>query len=153
MIIHMYATGVAMNNGKPTQKAGTGVILEAVDSVGRKVSRTISYPVGNCTTPCAEINAARIALASVVKKYRKEAIVTLHVSPYVAKLFEMEGENFKTNPKKNAEQVAELRRWSGYFEKLKVKASSRDDLMIPLDLAKQCAETQNKSDTGTQTIA
>lgn len=152
MKITVYATGYSANNGKPTQKGGSAVVLKAEDEFSRKSSRTMSHPVGNCTTPCSEINGARLALASIRRKHRKESSVHLVVPKYVYNLLVKEDDEFKSQPKKNVKEIGELRRWSSYFNKLRVTIGTKAELMNAFDVAKQCADNQRGIDTGTKVM-
>ena len=132
------------NNGNPDQKSGCAWDLFHYDDEGRTGRRTISQPLGNCTLPLAQVNVARLGLASIVKKFRKHK-VTLLVSTYVHDIL-VGGKQ----PKKNKDEIDELRRWVAYFTDLKVELvpQTRKDSELQ-ELAKECAKEQVQSDTGT----
>jgi len=152
MKISMTCAGYCFNNGKPDQRAGCAVLLDYSDDYDRTADRVICQPVGGSTKPRAEIMAATYGLMSISrKKFRKSCEVVLHVPQYIAGLLEtVEDGNYKSSPKKNPDEVAELRLWVSYFDNLRAVAASKEDLTRCLNLAKECADTQKASDTGTR---
>lgn len=153
MKIKISAAGIALNNGKITQKAGCVACLEIEDDLSRKAIRYISYPIGNATTPCAEINAARIGLASVLRKYRKTALVSLYTTQYVVNLLERnDDKSYVMEPKKNEKEVADLRRWASYYTSLSTHVYDKESISDIYELAKECANSQRPKDSGTNLI-
>ena len=151
MKINIICAGYCFNNGKPDQRAGCAVYLEFDDDYDRHADRLISEPVGNSTKPRAEILAATYGLMAIERKFRKVCPVTICVPRYVAGLLERgEDGEYKTNPKKNAEEVKQLREWASYFTRLKIVPSSVADLSRCLALARTCADKQKGTDTGTR---
>jgi ribonuclease HI len=139
------------DNGKPTQIAGCGVVVVFTDDHNRTQFRTYKYGLGNSTQNLADLQAVRLALASVRPAFRGgEAI--LHVnSSYVLRVMEREGKAFIVNPKKNVREVTEVRKWYGFYNDISVvmENPNDDNMMQAKDLAEMGLATQEHSDSGT----
>jgi len=152
MNIKITTAGYCFNNGKPDQRAGCGVALEYDDEFGRAAERFIAHPAGDSTKPKAEIQSVSLGLMCVGRKFRKICVVELRVPRYVAGLLVKDGDDFKQTPKKNVEEVEELRKWYGYYANIKVVEAKADDLAQAMTMAKECADTQEPADTGTRVL-
>jgi ribonuclease HI len=154
MRIDLVCAGACRDNGKPTQIAGCGVIVRFVDEHERVQSRQFGWALGGSTSNLADIMAARLALSSVLPQFRGNH-TALHISNmYVFDL--LVGEK---NPRKNKEEVSELRRWFGYYKDITIilynKFNAGGDVMDTetiarvQELAKRALESQEHYDSGT----
>lgn len=152
MKIEIYASGYCHDNGKNTQRSGASIILRSDDGLN-KSRRVISHPTGAGTQSFAEISAARLALASVKRKYRKEAEVKVYLPAQAVGFLQKKGDKYKKNSKKYENEVEELRRWADYYSDLTVdKLGKGDDADHATEEAKECADTQKPKDTRTQLV-
>ena len=152
MKISIFACGFSVDNGKPTQRGACAARLEYLDDSNRKSTRVISEPVGHSTGPQCDLKAAILGLMSIsaapILRLRK-APICLCASVYVAQLLERDGDNFKINPKKNAELVRRLREKVALFSDLTVQAGTKEQLQQALDVAKTAVDVGVGSDSGT----
>ena len=134
-----YSTGVGL-----VQQAGCCVRLEYRDEYGRKSHRMFTYPIGCATEERAHLQAAHLALASVVKMMRKLAVVEVACPSIVCDVVD--------NPDMiidGCDDVAnEIRKWASFYNDIHFDARSINDL--PVEDARRCAESQQALDTGTE---
>lgn len=151
MKVDLYVVGVCQNNGQPTQIAGGGVVLVFTDKHGRASFRSYKYALGNSTQNLADLQVARLALASIRSSHRGTSAV-LHIgSNYVERMLEREGKAFVSKPSKNEKAVTEMRRWFlDYGDITVIIENPNDDNMLQAkDQADIALATQTHSDSGT----
>ncbi len=151
MKVDLYVVGACRDNGKPTQIAGCGIVLVFTDEHGRTSFRSSQYGLGNSTQNLADVQATRLALASVRAAHRGTPAV-LHISSnYVSRMLECEGKAFIASPSKNVVEVREMRRWFSYYSDILVIVENpNDDHMAQAkDQAEISLSTQTHSDSGT----
>jgi len=142
--IVLNAIGFSADKGL-TQKAGCCITMEFDDEYGRKSTRMITHPIGNATVRRANLQAVHLALAAVVRPMRKIADVMV-VCPEDIK-------NILDNPAHpeeadNTDVIGEIRKWITFYTRLRFVSWSVES--IPgYDKARECAESQSGSDTGT----
>lgn len=151
MKFDLYSVGLCRDNGQPTQIAGCGVILVYTDNHNRVSFRSAKYGLGYSTQNMANLQAARLALASVKSHYRDQSTVLHTNSEYVARMLKRDGQNFVMSPAKNAEIVEEMRRWFSYYKNISVIVENQNDehMLQAKDLAEVGLATQIRSDSGT----
>lgn len=153
MIIELYCAGACRDNGKPTQLAGGGVVLRAHDDKDVK-ERNFSYGFGNSTANLADVQAVRLALASIAPQYRRHKAILHIISNYVLSMLAKDGPGFKREPVKNSEEISDLRRRIGRYSDLEVIHAKADDPLIKRakDLAKRGLDTQQNTDSKTLSV-
>lgn len=167
MKFDIYTVGVCQNDGHPTQIAGCGVVMVFTDDYDRVSFRSANYGLGNSTQNLADIQAIRLALASVRALHRSVPTVLHTNSHYVNMVLEcfsddisqsapeqLTGKDFVVKPTKNVDAIAEMRRWFSYYNEITVVVEDLDDPLIPnMTQAKDQADialvTQMRSDSGT----
>lgn len=153
MKIDIYAAGYCHDVGKDTQRSGASVILYCVDDEHREAKRVISHPTGLAAKNYAEISAMTLGLASVVKKYRKDAIVTLHVPKHLVGFLEKSGDEYKKNSNAYKDELGKLRQWAGFYNNLNIQPAQKKGVLKDcLAEAKVCADNQKPKDTRTQHV-
>jgi len=143
--IILYAVGASIQEDELVQMAGCCITLVFKDEYGRKRNRIITHPIGNAPLNRAHLQAAHLALASVVRSMRRVALVTLICPACVkAALDDTDPEYCEIGDA----VVGELRKWASFYSRLRFVSSAGED--IPgFDRARECAESQSGSDTGT----
>jgi len=147
-MIKITTCGSCVDTGKPTQRGGCAAHLWAKDSVGRISTRKLTHAAGNSTQPQANLKSALLGLMSVNAAMRAHD-TELCVIPYVEQQLQQEDGKFKTTPKKNVELVDKLRSVVALFPRLRISVADKDTLRLIFEDARQCAELQNETDTGT----
>jgi hypothetical protein len=150
MNIELYAAGVTRDEGKLSHLAGAGTVLVATDDLGRVQCRHFYFGMGGSSLVLTEIQAARLALASVIPSCRVYKTTLLTDNPVVAAVLT------GTAPQEGQEQqVAELRRWWSYYRDIRVEvlAGGHPHLDKARALAKDGLEKQDNFDSLTFTLA
>ena len=145
--IVLRAVGFSIGEGDLVQKAGCCIDMEFEDEYNRRSTRKITHPIGNASEDRAHLQAAHLALASVVRPMRKISVVELHCPTVVCDAMQ-EGRTPDSPAEANDDVIAEIRRWTTFYDKLRLVSCDADDLPGRQD-AKQCAESQKSSDTNT----
>ena len=167
MKFDIYTVGVCQNDNQPTQIAGCGIIMIFTDDYDRVSFRSANYGLGNSTQNLADVQAVRLALASV-RALHRSVPTTLHTnSHYVNMILECFsndvsqstpeqsiGKDFVVKPTKDVDIIAEMRRWFSYYDDITVIVEDPDDpLSNSMTQAKDQADTalitQMRSDSGT----
>lgn len=151
MKIDLYCVGMCRDNGKPTQLAGCGVVVVFTDDHSRTSFRSFKWALGNSTQNLADLQAARLALASVKSAFRGATSILHTNSSYVLRMLERDGKAFVVNPKKNTAEVEEVRKWFGFYNDIAaiVENPNDDNMVQARDLAEMALNTQEHSDSGT----
>ena len=154
MSIELFAAGYCYDSGSIHQRSAAAVVMRYIDDEDRESIRVIAHPTGAATKNLAEISAARLALASVKRKFRKQEEVVLHLSSQCAGyVTEVEQGKYKKDSKKYDEDLIELRRWANYYENLRVGVLDKsDDALKAMSEAKSSADNQKPKDTKTQKV-
>ena len=167
MKFDIYTVGVCQNDGHPTQIAGCGMVLVFTDDFERISFRSMNYGLGNSTQNLADIQAIRLALASVRASHRSLPTV-LHTNSHYANMVlecfsddisqsapePLIGKDFVVKPTKNVDTIAEMRRWFSYYDEITVIVEDPDDPLANYmtqarDQADIALTTQTRSDSGT----
>lgn len=166
MKVDLICAGSCRDNGKPTQIAGCGVIVELIDDHDRRQIREFGWALGSSTSNLADIQAARLALSSVLPQFRGY-YTTLHVcSKYVFNLLSRTDSSkqapYTITPKKNLHEISELRKWFGYYKSISVirydrsggnvadgPAPTNEIVLRVGNLARNVMESQQHFDSGT----
>jgi len=152
--IILYAVGSSVGEGDLVQKAGCCINMEFVDEYGRKSTRKITHPIGNASEARAHLQAAHMALASVIRSMRRLSTVELRCPAIVGVVVREEmgklcdDSCYRDDVVGNEDVIGEINKWSTFYDKLRFVPLAADDLLGRYD-AKQCAESQKGSDTGT----
>jgi hypothetical protein len=147
-MIKITTCGSCVDSGKPTQRGGCAAHLWAKDSLGRVSTRKLTHAAGNSTQPQANLKAALLGLMSINAAMRVQD-TELCVIPYVEQQLQQQDGKYKTTPKKNVELVDRLRSAVALFPRLRTLVADKSTLRQILEDARQCAEKQNETDTGT----
>ncbi len=146
MTLNIHCVGLSQSG-----LAGCGIVLLFMDAVARTQRREFYYGLHNSDETLAEIQAARLALASVGAGSRS-APTTIHTQSLVVA-------NLLTKPALAAapelsRATAEIRRWYSYYRRIEVVvAAARDEFLSrAYDLAQQGMSTQKHWDSGTTTV-
>jgi hypothetical protein len=150
--ILLYAAGYCFDAGKATQRSGAAVVMVVSDAHGRTARRVVAHPTGGAPKTLCEINAIKLALASVKKKFRKSESVTLVVPKHVGDFVTLEGDKYKKNSKKYEDDLGTARRWAGYYNNLHVAIPDGPTHKEAIAYAKSCADSQKPKDTKTQQV-
>ena len=156
MKIDFYCVGVCQNDGEPTQLAGCGVVVVFTDDYNRIKLRAYKYALGNSTQNLADLQAVRLAFASVRSPYRS-ATTHLHTnSVYVARMLKRDGKAFAEVPTEYQHEVQMVRQWFGYYDQIIVVAENPqivtqtdENMLQAKDLADMGLITQEHADSGT----
>ena len=148
--IILHAVGFS-GEGELVQKAGCCISLEFEDEYGRKSNRVITHPIGNASADRAHLQAAHLALASIIRPMRRMANVKLVCPAAVKAILDETDPEYSEVQKENNDVVGEARKWITFYDKLRFVPCSVQDL-LGLDEAKACAESQKGSDTGTVVV-
>lgn len=138
--INLSASGVSLEEDGG---AGCAVVLHYKDTHGRILIRKMSYPLGIADLLWANLQAVRLALASVTRPLRKSARLTLIVDNNVV------GPLSGDDVDEHIELLREIRKLLSLFSNLKIVGLNATDL-APYEDARHCAETQVATDSGTK---
>lgn len=149
MKIDLVCAGACRDNGKPTQIAGCGVIIILTDDYDRVQSREFGWALGNSSSNLANIQAARLGLSSVLPQFRGNETLLHMSSKFVVDLLKTE-----IVPKKNIDEISELRRWFSYYPEIVAHTFNDGHIDVETikrvkDLAKTALERQEHFDSGT----
>jgi len=161
MQLKVYAVGCCLNEGYVTQLAGCGILLVAINEIdgvyadcSSKMIRRFSYGLGDSGQDLADLQAVRLALASVgpdFRKYPTEIFVNNQIAfDAVAAKPVPEAFNDKS-------VIKGLRKWAGFYDNLTATLSgfTLDDkkhIGEAMLLAEDAAALQKQSDSGTDKI-
>jgi hypothetical protein len=133
-VIEIYVAGAVRDEGEVSMMGGAGVVISFMDEHRRRQKREFHFGLGASPLALAEIQAARLGLASVLPAFRDRPTVLYTTSPELAAVVTdgaVVDDAFAT-------QVTELRRWQSYYKDLSV------EMMIvptePMVRAKNLAE-------------
>lgn len=144
-----YCVSVCRDDGQPTQIAGCGVVVVFTDDQNRVQSRAFSYGLGNSSQDLADLQAVRLALASIKSSFRSDTSVLHTSSDYVIQVMCHQG-----GSQENTREIVEARKWFGFYGNVSVaKEDSNHALMMRArSLAKMGLDTQERSDSGTECV-
>lgn len=151
MLIDIYCASSIKDNGKVTQLSGCAIIMTLHDGDVKKI-RKFGYPLGASPLALANIQAARLALASILPVFRGSSTVVLHLpnNPTAKWLEKGADGKYENNPKSNAQAIEEMRRWSSYYDDLKFYVDKSSEFMDEVrELARDVVENQEGFDTHT----
>jgi hypothetical protein len=168
MQLKVYAVGCCLNEGYVTQLAGCGILLAAIDKIdgvyancSSKKIRRFSYGLGDSGQDLADLQAVRLALASIgpdFRKYPTEIFVNNQIVFDVTAAKTPEVFNDKLHQLLLVQNVIkDLRKWIGFYDDAAVKLSgfTSDDkkyMEEAMSLAENAAALQKQSDSGTDKI-
>jgi hypothetical protein len=145
-MMELYCAFSSRDSGKPTQLAGAGIVLIYTDTNGRSSKRSFGWNLGSSSSGLAEIQSARLALCSVLPQFRGY-VTKIYTTKRVIKI--LKGE---TDPKNNQREVAELRKWYGFYKEIDaipLSEVSSEDVSEARELAKKSLDEQQHFDSGT----
>lgn len=145
-MLELYCAFSSRDNGKPTQLAGAGVVLIYTDQNGRSYKRSFGWSLGSSNSSLAEIQSARLALCSVLPQFRGYK-TKIYTTKRITKM--LSGES---NPKNHQKEIAELKKWYGFYKDIEVIPSSQvlsDYVSEAKELAKKSLDEQQHFDSGT----
>jgi len=162
MQLKIYAVGCCLNEGYVTQLAGCGILLVAVDEIdgiyadrSSKMIRKYSYGLGDSGQDLADLQAVRLALASVgpdFRKYPTEIFVNNQIVHDIVGLRRLDptGED-------DEDVIKDLYKWIGFYDNATIKliGSTLDGkkyMEETMLLAENAAAIQKQSDSGTDKI-
>ena len=146
--ITLHAVGASISENELVQKAGCCVTMEYEDEYGRKSKRVITHPIGNGSIDRAHLQAAHLALASVVRPMRRIANIRLVCPGRVRAILDESDAEYSESQEDNIDIVGEARKWVTFCDHLRFIPSLVEDI-LGVDQARECAESQSGSDTGT----
>ncbi len=149
--ITLHAVGFSIREDDLVQKAGCCVTMEFEDEYGRKSKRVITHPIGSASLERAHLQAAHLALASVVRRMRRISNVKFYCPLCVQEVLDETNPKFSEVKVDNVDVIGETKRWVTFYTSLSFVACVAHN-MLGVDQAKECAEFQFGSDTGTVII-
>ena len=147
MELSLFASGVIMDGGKPTQRSGVAAVLTATEG-GVVKYREMSQYLDEMTGTQAELQAAFLALMAVRSRLRDRPVI-LSVGTYPAKMLERVGDGWAANARTNELLVRRLRDLAFKFPKLNVVSRRSVEFTRAGDLAREAATNRVPFDTGT----
>lgn len=146
MNLEIYCAGAYRDAGQPIQMAGCGIVLYATDALGRQQFREYYYGLGSSDPDLTEIQAARLALASVIPAFRVAKTVLYTISQRVADVL--------TSDENTAKAAMELRRWFKLYRNIEVTVLTGSDERMEraCTLARQGLDTQENFDSHTKPV-
>lgn len=132
MRLELYSVGVV---GKQN---GAGVVLCALDDHGRTRYRKLGFRLGANSVSQAEIQAARLALASVRAACRSWPAILFVTSNHVPTTLTQPAEGFL---------LTELHRWANYYSDLRVEVIPPGGQIMDLALTLAQRAADYDSDT------
>jgi len=146
MKVDVFCASAVRDGEHFSQMGGCGVVLIATDDHNRVQCREFSYGLGGSSLILCDIQASRIALASIAPGMRSELVTIFTESMEVADLLTSTRESHKF-----IHQTAELRRWGSYYKDLSVNVVT--NVIGHMARAKELAivglNKQRNSDSGT----
>ena len=146
--ITLYAVGASISESELVQKAGCCVTMEYEDEYGRKSKRVITHPIGSGSIDRAHLQAAHLALASITRPMRRIANIGLICPERVRAILDESDAEYSESQRDNVDIVGEARKWITFYDRLRFIPSLVEDIS-GVDRARECAESQSGSDTGT----
>lgn len=146
-MINIYCVGFCIDNGKPTQQAACGIVLKYINGNIQK-QRQLAFVLGPTNAFVADLQAIRIALASIRDKFKDESI-TIYVPNANASRMLIIGEDglFSIKPTKNYDIIAELRKLYKNYKDIRVIVDSgQNDIHTAKELARTAMSTQKNID-------
>lgn len=147
MNIAIYCIGAARDEGTLSQIGGCGVVLVAVDEYSRVQSREFSFGLANSNRVLSEIQACRLAFASIIPRFRSGNVTLFIECPDVAEFLTSDVTlvGFK-------DQILDLRKWRKYYKNLSVNVvtGSNQRLDRARELANLGLKSQNNTDSKTR---
>lgn len=144
MIISMLYDVVVKDAGQPTQMAGCGIILSAQqDSQIKK--RFLSFGLGCSDFELSNIQAIRLALASVLPPFRKNKTILYVMNNDVRNCM-------KGDKAKYTDELKELNKWLKYYSDISISLcdfADQIDYTETKRLAMIAAQSQKNTDSGT----
>jgi hypothetical protein len=142
MKLDLFCVGVCRDDGEPTQIAGCGIVSKFVDDHDRVQCREFGWALGNSSERLAQLQAARLALCSVLPQFRGYP-ATLHVSNSIVE----KSLDIETDPEEFLYEIVALRTWYGYYKSITIIVSPMDERVV--ELANIALDTQQHYDSGT----
>jgi len=168
MQLKVYAVGCCLNEGYATQLAGCGILLIAIDEIdgvyadySSKMIRKYSYGLGDTGQDLADLQAVRLALASVGPDFRKcptEIFVNNQIVPdfVIVKPNQFLARTTTLGMFSDEDAIKDLYKWVGFYDDITIKfGSTLDDekyMKEAMSLAEDAAALQKQSDSGTDKI-
>ena len=163
MQLKMYAVGCCLNEGYVTQLAGCGILLIAIDEIdgiyadrSSKMIRKYSYGLGDSGQDLADLQAARLALASVGPDFRKhptEIFVNNQIVLDIVAAGIFAGHTVRFD---DEDAIKDLYKWIGFYDNATIKlvesTSDKKYIEEAMSLAEDAAAIQKRSDSGTDKI-
>ena len=145
--IEMYCAGDCTHEGEPTQKGGCGIILVSTDKYGRTQHREFHYGLGNSNLDLAELQAVRLAMASVSPANRADKVTVTTNSVLVATILTDDADTDVIKGKQKI--IAEVRKWYGFYKNIEIVVAAGNDRHMDraLELARKGLTTQSVFDT------
>jgi len=119
------------------------VVAKYEDECGRKSIRKITHPIGSASQRRADLQAVHIGLATIVRSMRKACTVRVLCPKELYPILES-----GKLADEDADVLTEIVRWTTFYSDFKFTPCDEDTL-LGRDLAKDCAESQSGTDTGT----
>lgn len=147
MKFDLYCAAACRDEGDLAQLGACGYVLVMSDPRGTR-SREFHFALGGSDSLLGEVQAARLALASIAPAYRQHPLV-LHTSSHDV----AEALVSPTTRVPSSKALTDLRRFFGFYRgaEVAVEAAPSPDMMRARQLAKLGLETQKDFDSGTIT--
>lgn len=144
MKFDIYCAGTCRDEGEFAQVGACGYVLAMTDQRGIRL-REFGFALGGSDTALAEVQAVRLALASIAPAYRTSVAVIHTTCPLVAETLSSDAD--PSDPK----TVRDLRRFFGFYPAAEVVLETEPSpyLVRARQLAKLGVETQKDFDSGT----
>lgn len=147
MKLDIYCAAETRDHGKLTQLSGAGFVLVMVDKYNRSQTREFYYGLGGSDNELANVQSARLALASVLPSFRMTE-TEFHVSDKnVANLLQN-----SSHSDSDSKAIKELRRWFNYYRDIRISTSTPDENVFmerAFALARCGRDTQKEFDSTT----
>ena len=144
MEITLFAVSKCLYNNTPNNRSGC-MVKGLMKSESGHVEYTQGQPFGTTPANLSEIQAAHMALACVMNKYKQLPIKLMTNGHYVTRMLAKKGDKYASEPAKHADKISRFRRLAEQFPNLQVEYSKDGEVFGDLlDRAAEIAETQKK---------
>jgi hypothetical protein len=149
MKLDICVAGASRDEGQISCVGGAGMVLTFTDKDDRIQRREFYFSLGGSGQLLAEIQAARLALASVAPMFRLYPTVLYTTSLGLAGIL-----TDKISQSTFTAQIAELLRWYGYYKNIAAEVVSDSELLsLATRLAHTGLESQKHHDSLTYRVS
>lgn len=141
--IDIYAYGYCRDENSLSQLSGCGIVMDFIDD-HQQLIREYGYSLGTCSTGMAQLQAVRLALASVAPRFR-----SLPVKLFVPDIQLVTDYMVIYPSERNI--IDDLNRWYSYYDvvDMVVADTSHERMARAVLLCKRAIDTQSNYDSST----